>query len=219
MRVFRCLAAGAVLLALVGTVSAQTPRGGQPTAQPPRPQQAVPRVTPPVAPQVPAGVTPPPDYRIGPDDILTVIFWRDKDMSGDVAVRPDGKISLPLVNDVDAAGSTPDQLRARLEEAGSRFLEEPNVTVVVKQINSRKVFITGEVAKPGAYPLTGPTTVLQLISMAGGLQEYANRERIVILRTESGKQMSYRFNYKEVSKQKKLQQNIELHVGDTVVVP
>jgi polysaccharide export outer membrane protein len=209
-RLLQCVAAAALGVALAGTVSAQArlpvQAGGRAPAQP------LPQVLPP-------GVTPPPGYIIGPDDVLVVVFWRDKDMSAEVVVRPDGMISLPLINDVPAAGLTPDQLRAKLEEAGSKFLEEPNATVVVKQINSRKVFITGEVTKPGAYALTGPTTVLQLISMAGGLMEYANKERIVILRTENGRQMSYRFNYKEVSRQKKLTQNIELHVGDTVVVP
>lgn len=194
---------------LVSAVSAQAPSVGAQSA--PRP------ATPP--PNTPLGVTPPAGYVIGPEDVLVVVFWRDKDMSGEVVVRPDGMISLPLINDMPAAGLTPDQLRLRLEEAAAKFIEEPNATVVVKQINSRKVFITGEVAKPGPYPLTGPITVLQLIAMAGGLHEYAKSERIVILRVLGGRQVSYRFNYKEVSKQKKLTQNIELEVGDTVVVP
>jgi polysaccharide export outer membrane protein len=166
-----------------------------------------------------AGVTLPIGYTIGADDVLTVVFWRDKDMSSEVVVRPDGKISLPLINEVDAVGLTPDQLRVKLQAAASNFIEEPNATVVVKQINSRKVFITGEVAKPGPYVITGPTTVLQLIAMAGGLHEFADRERIVILRVEKGRQVSYRFNYKEVSKGKSLAQNLELRPGDTVLVP
>lgn len=167
----------------------------------------------------PAGVTPPEDYVIGPDDLLIVIFWQDKDMSSEVSVRPDGKITLPLINDVQAAGQTPTQLRDKLEELGAKFLREPNATVVVKQINSRKVFITGQVTKPGSYSLTAPTTVLQLIALAGGLLEYADREHIVVLRTEAGKQVSHRFNYKEVAQQKNLGQNVELKVGDTVLVP
>ena len=162
---------------------------------------------------------PPGDYTIGPDDVLTIVFWKEKDMSSDVAVRPDGRISLPLLNDVDAAGLTPEQLRVKLAAAADKFLEEPTVTVVVKQINSRKVFITGQVPKPGPYPLTGPTNVVQLIAMAGGVLEYADAENIVIMRTVNGKPVSYEFNYKDVSKRKNLGQNIELKPGDTIIVP
>ena len=207
MHLLRTLFTAAAAIAIAGVSSAQTPPpGGRPLTT----------LTPPTT---TAGATPPAGYAIGPDDVLIVVFWRDKDMSGEVVVRPDGKISLPLINDIQAAGQTPDQLRVTLEKAAGAFIEEPNATVVVKQINSRKVFITGEVMKPGPYALTAPTTVLQLISMAGGLQEYANRERIIILRVENGRQTSYRFNYKEVSQQKKLGQNIELKAGDTVLVP
>ena len=166
-----------------------------------------------------AVVTPPPDYVIGPDDQLSVVFWRDKDLSGDVIVRPDGKISLPLLNDVQAAGLTPDQLRLEVTEQAKQFVEGPSATVVVRQINSRKVFVTGEVEKPGPYPLTAPTSVLQLISMAGGLKEYANSKKIVIMRTENGRQVSYPFNYKDIIERKNSAQNIELRPGDTVIVP
>ncbi|MGZ8797049.1 MAG: polysaccharide biosynthesis/export family protein [Thermoanaerobaculia bacterium] len=162
---------------------------------------------------VPAG------YVIGPEDVLSVVFWRDKDMTGEVSVRPDGKISLPLLNDVQAAGLTPAQLRDRLIEASKQYFEDPSVTVVVKQMNSRKVFITGEVNKPGPYPLLGPTTVLQLISIAGGLRDYADSKKILIVRTENGRPMSYLFNYKDVVSRKNLRQNIELKPGDTVIVP
>jgi len=162
----------------------------------------------------------PPGYVIGADDVLTIVYWREKDMSGDVTVRPDGKISLPLLNDVQAAGLTPQQLRDKLVEASTQFLEDPSVTVVVKVINSRKVYITGEVAKPGPYPLTVPTTVLQLISLAGGLGEYANSKKIVIIRTDvKGKAVSLPFNYQEARSGKNLEQNIELQPGDTIVVP
>jgi polysaccharide biosynthesis/export protein len=171
------------------------------------------------SPTIPAGAPVPADYVIGADDVLTVIFWREKDVSGDVAVRPDGRISLPLLNDVEAAGLTPEQLRVRLTEAASTLLEEPTVTVVVKQINSRKVFITGQIAKPGTYPLGGPTNVVQLIAMAGGVLEYADDKNISIMRMEKGKQVSLRFNYDEVKKRKNLQQNIDLRPGDTIIVP
>ena len=191
----------------------------QPAASPAKPQPAPVATASSVAPAVPAGVALPPGYVIGPDDVLTVVFWKDKDMSTEVAVRPDGKVTLPLVNDVDAAGKTPEQLRAAITEAASRFIEDPSVTVVVKQINSRRVFITGMVGKPGAYPLSAPTTVLQLISMAGGLGEFANSKNIVINRVENGRQVALRFNYSDVSKGRKLKQNIELKPGDTVIVP
>jgi polysaccharide export outer membrane protein len=175
----------------------------------------------------PAPASPTPsDYVIGPDDVLQVLYWRDKDLSAEVIVRPDGKISLPLVNDVQAAGLTPDQLRDKVTEQAKRYVEDPNVTVVVKQINSRKVYITGQVAKPGAYPLNDRMTVLQLIAMAGGLTEFAKAKNIVIMRAESGgvvrpagQPVTFAFNYREVMERKNLKQNIELKPGDTVIVP
>jgi polysaccharide biosynthesis/export protein len=186
------------------------------TATPPSATAASPRAETPV---VPAGVATPVDYVIGPDDVLTIVFWREQDLSSEVAVRPDGKISLPLLNEIQASGLTPEQLRAALTQAANRYVEDPAVTVVVKAINSRKVFITGQVAKPGPYPLSGPTTVLQLIATAGGVQEYAKAERIVVMRTENGRTVSHKFNYKQVSQGKNLQQNLELKPGDTIVVP
>ncbi|PYR93359.1 MAG: hypothetical protein DMF84_10240 [Acidobacteria bacterium] len=161
----------------------------------------------------------PPGYLIGPEDVLAILFWNDKTISGDVVVRPDGKITTPLLNDIQAAGLTPDELRVRLNEEASHYIEDPNATVVVKQINSRKVFITGEVEKAGAYTLTGPMTVLQLVANAGGFKEYARRDRIVIMRTEAGQQVQLAFDYNAVVRGKKLQQNVELKPGDTVVVP
>jgi polysaccharide biosynthesis/export protein len=168
---------------------------------------------------LPAGVPTPPDYVIGPEDVLTVVFWREKDLSADAAVRPDGMISLPLLNDVQASGLTPEALRLQLTEAAAKFVTDPTVTVVVKEINSRKVFITGMVAKPGPYPLTAPTTVMQLLAMAGGVHEFADAKNISILRVENGRQVALRFNYRDVLRRRNLQQNIELQPGDTVVVP
>ena len=171
---------------------------------------AAPRTTDPVV---------PPGYVIGTDDVLSIVYWKDKDMSSDAQVRPDGRIALPLINEVQAAGLTPEQLRERLTEESKKYMEDANITVVVRQINSRKVFITGEVNRPGPYPLTSPITVMQLIAMAGGLQEYADSKKIVIMRTENGKPTSLKFNYKDVTAGKNLQQNIVLKPGDTVVVP
>jgi len=202
-------AAALVAASTLATAQTQQPPAHPPVAPPPAPAAAA----------VPTGVTPPADYIIGPEDLLSVVFWRDKELSADVVVRPDGKISLPLLNDVAAAGLTPEQLRVKVIENAKRYIEDPNATVVVRQINSRKVFITGEVQKPGPYALTAPTTVLQLISMAGGLREYADGKKIVVMRTESGRQMGYRFNYKDVINRKNMKQNIELKPGDTVLVP
>lgn len=203
-----------------GTQPTPTPAPPTATATPAPPTASATAAAPRAAtPVVPAGVVTPIDYVIGPDDVLTIVFWREQDLSSEVAVRPDGKISLPLLNEIQASGLTPEQLRANLTKAADRYVEDPAVTVVVKTINSRKVFITGQVGKPGPYALSAPTTVLQLIATAGGVQEYAKVERIVVMRTENGRTVSHKFNYKQVSQGKNLQQNIELKPGDTIVVP
>jgi polysaccharide export outer membrane protein len=168
---------------------------------------------------VPPAPTPPPDYIIGVNDVLSIVFWRDDSMTQDVVVRPDGRISLPLINDVDAIGLTPEQLRLKITDLATKFVQDPSVSVVVKQINSRLVYITGNVGKGGPYNLMQPTTVLQLIAMAGGLGEWAEEDKIVILRTENGKPVRFRFNYKHVLEGRNPQQNIELKPGDTVLVP
>jgi polysaccharide biosynthesis/export protein len=176
----------------------------------------------PAQPRTPQGAVPP-DYIIGSEDVLVVMFRREKDMSAEVVVRPDGRITLPLLNDVQAAGLTPAQLRDKVTEEAKRFVEDPSVTVVVKQINSRKVFITGQVNKPGPYLLGDRMTVMQLISMAGGLTEYAKKKKIVILRDAGpqpgSRQTTFRFNYEDVQNLKNLGTNIELKPGDTVIVP
>jgi polysaccharide export outer membrane protein len=188
-----------------------------PKSGPARGATTAPATPPPVV--AAPGVTLPPEYTIGTDDVLSVIFWRDKELTSDVTVRPDGKVSLPLLNDVQASGLTPAQLKDRIVEESKKYVEDPNVTVVVKDIKSRRVFITGEVKKPGPYSLTGTTTVLQLLSISGGLGDYAKADKISIVRTENGKPVSFRFNYKEVLAGKKLAQNIELRPGDTIIVP
>ena len=190
-------------------------------AQKPAAAPTTPAVTAAAAAAAPRPTDPvlPPGYVIGTDDVLSIVYWKDKDMSADAKVRPDGRIALPLINEVQAAGLTPEQLHAKLTEESKKYMEDANITVVVREINSRKAFITGEVHKPGPYPLTAPTTVMQLISMAGGLREYADAKKIMIMRTENGRQVGLPFNYKDVASGKKLQQNIELKPGDTVVVP
>jgi polysaccharide export outer membrane protein len=173
----------------------------------------------PAATAAPAAVVPPPEYVIGPEDVLGVVVWREADLSTDVVVRPDGKISLPLLNEIQAAGLTPAQLREEIETEARRFVTDATATVIVRQINSRRVFITGQVAKPGPYPIGGPTTVLQLIAMAGGLTEFADQEHIIIWRASLGHQISYAFDYRAVSRRRNLRQNILLQPGDTIVVP
>jgi polysaccharide export outer membrane protein len=199
-----------------GSAKPAPPAPASKTPAKPEPAPAPSTAKPPVA--IPPGVVVPADYVIGPEDILTIVFWREKDLSSDVVVRPDGRISLPVLQDVAAAGLTPEQLRDTLTKTAERYVEDPNVTVVVKEINSRRVFITGQVAKPGPYNITSPMTVVQLIAFAGGLLEYADEENIAIMRTEKGAPVAYRFNYKEVSERKNLKQNIALQPGDTVIV-
>ena len=197
------------------TTGAATPT----TTKPPAPTTAKP--TAPATPSATVPVTQPPgqvvptDYRIGAEDVLGILFWREMEMSGDVTVRPDGIITLPLLGDVRAVGLSTDQLKDVLQKNAGKFLTDANVTVVVRQINSRKVFVTGQVGMSGAYPLVGPRTVLQAIAMAGGLSEYAKAEEIKIIRGSA----MYSFNYKEVLKGKKPEQNILLQPGDTILVP
>lgn len=172
----------------------------------------------PVPPPADSGAVPP-DYVIGPEDVLGIVFWREPEISGDVTVRPDGRITIPVIGDLQAAGLRPDALRASIRTAASKYITDPNVAVVVRTINSRKIFITGRVTTPGGRDLRGPLTVLQAIAMAGGLTEYADAKNITILRVRDGKTQTFKFNYKDVSKGKKLEQNIPLLPGDTVVVP
>jgi polysaccharide export outer membrane protein len=162
-------------------------------------------------------VATPTDYTIGPDDVLGIIFWRDQDMTGDVTVRPDGMITLPLLRDIKAAGLRPDELRDVIQKSAAKFIADPNVTVVVRQINSRNVFIMGQVLRPGAYPVSGTMTALQLIALAGGLNEFADAKGITITRVGSAE--VFKFNYKDVTRGKNMAQNIVLKPGDTVVVP
>ena len=159
-----------------------------------------------------------PKFVIGVGDILSITFWREQALSGDVIVRPDGKISLPLLNDVQAAGYTPEQLAQTLEVAAVKYVDEPDVAVIVKEIRSRKVFLVGQVTTPGMIPLTGDMNVLQVIAIGGGLLEYADKKDIVVIRTASRQEMRFKFNYEDVLKGKNMKQNILLQPGDTVVV-
>jgi len=158
-------------------------------------------------------------YVIGPADALSIVFWRDKDMSADVTVRPDGQISLPLLNDINVSGSTPDELRRRLKDAAGKFIADPEVSVVVKDIHSRIVYITGNVAKPSGYPLNTDMTVLQLIAVAGGVLDYADKSHILVMHTEHGESQVHEFDYNAFVRRKRTTGNLTLAPGDTIVVP
>jgi polysaccharide export outer membrane protein len=160
----------------------------------------------------------PSDYVIGADDSLHVSVWKEPDMTATLPVRPDGKISLPLLNDVPAAGMTPMQLAQSITERLKKYIADPRVTVVVVAMNSRRVFVTGEVVHPGAMALLPHMTMLQALSSAGFTQ-FASLKKIYLLRTENGRQTKLPFNYKEVVKGKDPEQNILLRPGDTIVVP
>jgi polysaccharide biosynthesis/export protein len=166
-----------------------------------------------------APVTAPSDYLIGPSDVLTINYRNEKDMTGDYIVRPDGMITLPLLADIAAVGLTPEQLTEQLVKSSDKWFINPTITVVVKAINSRKVSITGYVEKPGQYDILTPMDVVQLISLAGGLREFTDGNDITIIRKEGGKATSFKFNYKDVLAGKKLEQNIQLKPGDSVLVP
>jgi polysaccharide biosynthesis/export protein len=169
------------------------------------------------APKRPA--TDDPNYVIGPQDVLDISVWKEPELTRAVPVRPDGKISMPLLNDVQAAGRTPLQLAADITAGLKKFVTDPQVTVIVGTINSQRIFILGEVNRAGAYPLLPNMTVLQALSSAGGFTIYANLKKIYVLRVEEGKQVKHPFNYKDVLAGKAADQNIFVKAGDTIVVP
>jgi polysaccharide export outer membrane protein len=170
--------------------------------------------------QSPAASSLPADYVVGPGDVLTILVYGRQDMSGDVVVRPDGKISLPILNDIAAGGHAPEALRELLKTATEKYVTDPDVTVMVKEVHSRNVFIQGMVAKPSSYPLMTQMDVMQLIAQAGGLLEYADKKNIVIIRTSpEGKKDYFKFNWDDVVKRKHPEQNITLKPFDQVVVP
>jgi len=157
-------------------------------------------------------------YVIGAEDNLHIAVWKEADLTATLPVRPDGKISLPLLNDVQAAGLTPQQLADSITEKLKKFLADPRVTVVVTQINSKRIYMVGEVGHTGAMPMLPNMTVLQALSSAG-LTQFANTKRIYILRTVNGKQEKLPVNYHKLVKGQQIEQNYVLQPGDTIVVP
>jgi polysaccharide biosynthesis/export protein len=166
-----------------------------------------------------ASVTQDAEYRIGAQDVVQIDVWKEPEITRTIPVRPDGKVSLPLLNDVQAAGLTAMQLAGVIREGLTKYLTNPQVTVTVTMINSRRVFLTGEVSRTGALPLLPNMTVLQALSSAGGFTPFARMKDIYILRIENGKQTKYPFHYKDVVKGKRPEENILLQPNDVIVVP
>jgi polysaccharide export outer membrane protein len=158
-------------------------------------------------------------YKIGPQDVLQIDVWKEPEITRSVPVRPDGKITLPLLNDVQAAGLTPMELAGVIRTELKKYINNPQVTVSVSAINSQRIYITGEVIRPGAFPLLPSMTVLQALTSAGGFTPFANIKGIYVLRMEGGKQMKLPFNYKAFVNGKRPEDNIQLQPGDTIVVP
>ena len=158
-------------------------------------------------------------YAIGPEDVLYIHVWKEETLTRTVPVRSDGKISLPLINDIQAAGLTPLQLREILTQKFKEFIDDPNVSVVVTEANSMKVFVSGQVKIPGVYRLRSETTLLQIIPMAGGFTDWANQKKILIIRNEDGKEKRFTVNYKKIVKGEDRNSNFILKAGDSVIVP
>jgi polysaccharide export outer membrane protein len=195
---FIALAGGAVAIA-------------QTTPPPIKPQSPAPSVG---SGEASAAAVDPNKYLIGPEDVLFIGVWREPDFTRPAVVRPDGKITMPLVGELQAGGLTPLQLQKTVTEALTKLLNNPDVTVTVTDVRSKKYFIDGEVRRSGSFPLITPTTVLEALSNAGGFQEFANTSKIRILR---GKTV-LKFNYKEVTAGKKMEQNIYVENGDHIIV-
>ena len=158
-------------------------------------------------------------YIIGPEDKLKIDVWKEPELSVTVPVRSDGKISLPLIHDVHVVGMTPQELKDDLTRRFSKYLEKPTVSVIVEEINSLKIFVTGEVREPGVFELDREINVLQAISMAGGFTEWANKRKIKVFRKYRGVETMITLNYNKIISGKHPELNITLQPGDTIVVP
>jgi len=159
-------------------------------------------------------------YKIGSGDILDINTWKENDFSRTgILVRIDGKISFPLLNDIQAAGQTPLQLKKKIEKKLKNFIDNPVVTVTVTSPDSKKVYILGEVVNTGEYPLVKSLTVLQAFALAGGFTEWASKKEIILFRKEDGKNKTIRINYKNILKGKDFSQNVQLQADDTIIVP
>jgi polysaccharide biosynthesis/export protein len=180
-------------------------------------QQAPALASAPASPETNAASTLDTDYVLGTGDVLHISVWDEPQLTVTATVRPDGKISMPLLYDVSVAGMTPDGLQKSLADQLTRFVRKPNVTVTVQEIHSRMVFITGEVQRPGAYPLLASMNVVQLVARSGGLTDFAKQKKIYVLRADKTTRVDV--NYEKVLRGQASQQNVDLAPGDTVVVP
>jgi polysaccharide export outer membrane protein len=220
---FNCFRLALLLCAPIVLTVGQNPADQKPAeTTPPTNQGAAPRTdenAPPASPSaVPVPAIAPVDpttFVIGAEDTLLIQVWREPEFSRPVLVRPDGKITLPLIKEIQAAGRTPDQLAVDIQKALTEYIKNPDVTVTVNQVNSKRYYIVGEVGRPGAFPLVLPMHVLDALTTAGGCKEFAKTKKIVILR--KGERL--KFNYKEVIKGKNPEQNILLENGDYIIVP
>jgi polysaccharide export outer membrane protein len=217
-RTVHTIALGYLIVALSGILWAQTP-AAVPDKVPPAAASAMPASS--AQPAAPSATKPHDDsFVIGNDDRLTINVWNESEISRTLPVRSDGRISLPLVGEVQASGRTPLQLEQDIAGKLQAYITKPEVTVIVEQINSEKFNILGQVTKPGSYPLTAPTTVLDAIAAAGGVRDFAKQKGIYILRHgPNGSETRIPFNYKEVIQGKNSEQNIMLQPNDTIVVP
>lgn len=159
------------------------------------------------------------DYQIGPEDLLEIAVWREKDLQREVLVRPDGWLTFPLVGNVQAAGKTPLQLQTEITTRLKKYIPDPVVTVTVKKIQGLKVFVIGKVGKPGEYMVGRYVDVIQALTLAGGLTPFAKESDIRILRKQGGREQVIPFDYSAVKKGRNLEQNIQLKAGDVVMVP
>jgi polysaccharide export outer membrane protein len=167
-----------------------------------------------VKPVLPVSVDPK-TFNLGPEDVVFIRVWREPDLSGQLVVRPDGKITMPLIGEVEASGLGPEALATRISDALSKFINNPQVLVQVMAVRSKRYLIDGEIYRPGAYPLAVPTTVFEAITLAGGFRDFANKKNITIIR---GKER-LKFNYNDVVKGKNPNQNVQLQNGDKIIVP
>lgn len=158
-------------------------------------------------------------YVVGPEDILSIYVWKEPDLTQDVTVLPDGKLTFPLVGQIQAQGRTVMELKDAITQRLQEYVTAPEVTVVVREINSRRIYTLGKLNSPGSYPLVAGMTVIQALSTAGGLAEWADEKNILVIRREGEKEVQYKFDYKEYISGKNLEQNILLKPNDTIVVP
>lgn len=217
-----------LILCAVSAFAQQTQRRAPATPEPEQPQAIAPATAPtteeaadkvkkPVGPEAMPTAAPvdPKSFVLGAEDIILIRVWREPELSFAAQIRPDGKVTMQLIGDLEAAGKTPEQLKDTIVEKLSEYLNKPEVTVSVQSVQSRRYYIIGEVCRSGAFPLIVPTTVLEALTNAGCFREFANTKRITILR--KGKIL--KFNYNDVVKGKNLDQNISLENGDYIRVP